>query len=75
MSQYLFREWAVLGLPFIVICTLTKQVPYSTIKTTKRRRPFLMLYSKTAAFILVKRWNKERCDITGNTSRFFDFSY
>ncbi len=34
-----------------------------------------MLYSKITAFILAKRWNKERCDITGNTNRFFDFSY
>ncbi len=34
-----------------------------------------MLYSEITASILAKRWNMERCDITGNTSRFFDFSY
>ena len=34
-----------------------------------------MLYSKITASIFAKRWNKERCDITGNKSRFFGFSY
>ncbi len=34
-----------------------------------------MLYSRITASIFAKWWNKERCDITGNTSRFFDFSY
>ena len=34
-----------------------------------------MLYSKTAASVLAKRWSKERCDKIGNTNRFFDFLY
>ena len=66
-------ERAVLGFSFVRFSTLTEKVPYSTIKHEKETS-FFTLYSKTAASILAKRCGRERCDITGNTGRFFDLS-